>query len=181
MQTNGTFFLLLTLFNMIDRYIRVIIHSFFKVTNMACLTQTVLFSLIFNHAFCCLTLPETKPELCSNLLQSNTQQMQRMQNAVPTGNHFRMQDLTEFCNSDSVGDRSNGLCENIQELTPHMPASLAENLTYFCNPDSQRQFRGRPAQILTVEIQPNMNIEGNSLNVSIREATLRGSLFCPIL
>ena len=82
----------------------------------------------------------------------------------PLGNHFQAQDLTEFCNSDSVGDRSNGLCENIQELTPHLSTSLAGNLTEFCNPDSQLQFRGRPGRILTVEIQPNGE---NGFDVSI--------------
>ena len=128
---------------------------------MTRLIQTVFFVLIFHHAFCCLSLPETKPELCSNLL-SNPQQMQRM--SASTGDHFRTQDLTEFCNSDSVGDRSNGLCENIQELTPHLSTSLAGNLTEFCNPDSQLQFRGRPGRILTVEIQPNGE---NGFDVSI--------------
>ena len=84
----------------------------------------------------------------------------------PLGNNFQAQDLTEFCNSDSVGDHSNGLCENIQELTPHLSTSLAGNLTEFCNPDSQLQFRGRPGRILTVEIQRNA-AEGNRFNVSI--------------
>ena len=141
---------------------------------MTHLIQTIFFILIFHHAFCCLSLPETKPELCSNL-QSNPQQMQRM--SVSTGNHFRAQDLTEFCNSDSVGDRSNGLCQNIQELTPHLPTSLAGNLTEFCNPDSQ--LRRRPVRILTVEIQPNTAMERNGLNdhqlnVSIRGAPVSG-------
>ena len=100
---------------------------------MTRLIQAVFLALIFQHAFCCFSQMQTKPELCSNL-QSNPQQMERML----VGN-VRMQDLREFCNSDSVRDPSNGICERLPELAPQLPASLAGNLTEFCNPAPQIQ------------------------------------------
>ena len=122
---------------------------------MKCLIPTFYLSLIFHYASCC--LPETKPEYC-NMVQSDPHQMER----ILDGNRWELQmsDVTEFCNSDSIGDGSNHLCESIQELTPIMSTSLAGNLTEFCNPESQilrRQFRGRQAP-LEISIQPNIAI-----------------------
>ena len=113
--------------------------------------QLVFLSLIFHHVFCCLSPePQTKSELCTRL-QSIPQ------NSFPVGNGFNMRDLEEFCDSNSVGDGRNGLCEHIHELTPQLPTFLAGNLTEFCNQDPKvlrRRFSGRPGG---VEIfQPNI-------------------------
>ena len=78
------------------------------------------------------------------------------QHTFPADNGFREEDLIEFCSYSSVRDASNnGLCEHIQELTPHMSTFLARNLTEFCNTESQisrRQFNGR-------QVQPNIEMD----------------------
>ena len=114
---------------------------------------TVSLSLLFHHAFCCFSLeslPENKPELCMSLVDYS------QQHTFPADNGFREEDLIEFCSYSSVRDASNnGLCEHIQELTPHMSTFLARNLTEFCNTESQisrRQFNGR-------QVQPNMEMD----------------------
>jgi len=150
---------------MIDEHNQSLFYCFVSQETMTRLIATLYFSLIFHHAFRC--LPETKLEYC-NMVQSDPHQILRI---IPAGNRFRLQmsDMTEFCNSDSIGDGSNRLCENIQELTPLMSTSLAGNLMEFCNQDSQisqRQFHRR--QELVLSIQPNITIERQGSHTTAR-------------
>ena len=123
----------------------------------------ILISLILHRAYGC--LPDTKQDYC-NIVRSDPHQLERIIPSLRiTGLRFNMTDMIEFCNSDSVGNGQNGLCENIQELTPLLPTSLASNLTQFCNPDSQisrRYFNGRQVQV--VSIQPNMGMESRGVH-----------------
>ena len=135
---------------------------------MTRLIQAVFLALIFQHAFCCFSQIQTKPELCNNL-QSNPQN-----SVLADANGFSMEDLITFCHSDSMGDGRNGLCEQLNQLTPHLSTSLANNLTEFCNP----QFRGMN-QNPRMEIQ--INARANARWPSCPPYCPEGSSECKVL
>ena len=90
--------------------------------------------LISNQAYGCFPLPQSKEQLCAEVQMTNWNRTEGFPNGAIT-----IRNLTEFCESDSVGDASiNGLCENIQTaiVSPYISNELANNLTEFCNPVS---------------------------------------------
>ena len=99
---------------------------------------------IFDRAYGCFPLPQSKEHLCAELQMTNWNRTEGFPNGGIT-----VRNLTEFCESNSFGDASNnGLCENVQTAieSPYIPSELANNLTEFCNPDSnilRNEFRQR--------------------------------------
>ena len=94
---------------------------------MTHLILAVYLTLILHPAYGC--LPATKQDYC-NIIRSDPHQVERIVPALRiTGLRYNISDMTEFCNSDFVGDGHNGLCEDIQVLTTLMATSLAANLT----------------------------------------------------
>ena len=131
---------------------------------MTRLILAVYLTLILHPAYGC--LPATKQDYC-NIIRSDPHQVERIVPALRiTVLRYNISDMTEFCNSDFVGDGHNGLCEDIQVLTPLMPTSLAGNLTQFCNPESQiskSKFDRRQAQFI-MSTQPNISMESRGVH-----------------
>ena len=99
---------------------------------------------IFDRAYGCFPLPQSKEHLCAEMQMTNWNRTEGFPNGGIT-----VRNLTEFCESNSFGDASNnGLCGNVQTAlaSPYIPSELANNLTEFCNPDSnilRNEFRQR--------------------------------------
>ena len=126
--------------------------------------------LIFDQAYGCFPLPQSKEQLCAELQMTNWNRTEGFPNGAIT-----VRNLTEFCESDSVGDASNnGLCENVQTAiqSPYIPSELANNLTEFCNPDSnilRNEFRQRGQRERIYDQMDQENSEFSSGRMGRRE------------
>ena len=92
---------------------------------MTSLTSTLFLSLIFHQVLCCMppNSSPTKENFCANLATSN------MDFSIA-------KNLTEFCQSGSVGETGNSLCEMDINDGFIQNTGLANEVAEFCNPGS---------------------------------------------